>query len=216
MKEKLKNKTVIILVRHGECRGNREGLFRGRSDFPLNEVGIMQARELAQEIKQFHPSRIYTSPLTRATQTAEEIKKECKIEVEKREALNNIELGPWEGKSKEYISREYPKEWEIWLKEPEKLSFSNMEPLYSVQKRAREDLDNIIKKHTGECVVIVSHRALLKPLISSCIGICQPYFWRIHLDTASYTIIHHKKEQGFILVQLNQNKHLSEFITEWQ
>ncbi|MFA7202961.1 MAG: histidine phosphatase family protein, partial [Candidatus Caldatribacteriota bacterium] len=81
MKEKLKNKTVIILVRHGECRGNREGLFRGRSDFPLNEVGIMQARELAQEIKQFHPSRIYTSPLTRATQTAEEIKEECKIEV---------------------------------------------------------------------------------------------------------------------------------------
>jgi phosphoserine phosphatase len=210
------NRTVIIIVRHGECRGNREGLFRGRSDFPLNEVGLYQARELARELKTLQPTIIFTSPLLRAIQTAEAIKRECKVEIEEREALNNIELGPWEGKSKDYIAQNYSEQWQVWLNEPEKLIVPGMESLDSVQKRVKRDLDDIIKHHWGETVIVVSHRAVLKPLIASCLGINSPYFWRIHLDTASYSTIHYEKKQGFILVQLNQNKHLNEFISEWQ
>jgi phosphoserine phosphatase len=210
------NRTVIIIVRHGECRGNREGLFRGRSDFPLNEVGLYQARELARELKTLQPTMIFTSPLLRAIQTAEAIKRECKVEIEEREALNNIELGPWEGKSKDYIAQNYSEQWQVWLNEPEKLIVPGMESLDSVQKRVKRDLDDIIKHHWGETVIVVSHRAVLKPLIASCLGINSPYFWRIHLDTASYSTIHYEKKQGFILVQLNQNKHLNEFISEWQ
>ncbi|MFW5879595.1 MAG: histidine phosphatase family protein [bacterium] len=210
------NRTVIIIVRHGECRGNREGLFRGRSDFPLNELGLYQARELARELKTLQPTMIFTSPLLRAIQTAEAIKRECRVEIEEREALNNIELGPWEGKSKDYIAQNYSEQWQVWLNEPEKLILPGMESLDSVQKRVKRDLDDIIKHHWGETVIVVSHRAVLKPLIASCLGINSPYFWRIHLDTASYSTIHYEKKQGFILVQLNQNKHLNEFISEWQ
>ncbi len=209
-------RTCIIIVRHGECKGNREGLFRGRSDFPLNEVGLYQARELAREIKTMQPTRVFTSPLLRAMQTAKAIRQECNIEVEEREALNNIKLGPWEGKSKDYIAQKYPEQWQVWLNEPEKLIIPGMESLDAVQERAKRDLDDIIKHHWGETVIVVSHRAVLKPLIASCLGLSKPYFWRIHLDTASYSIIHYERKQGFILVQLNQNKHLTEFISEWQ
>ena len=45
--------TLIILVRHGECEGNIKGMFRGRADFPLNERGLIQAQDLAQELKSF-------------------------------------------------------------------------------------------------------------------------------------------------------------------
>jgi len=216
MRKNHSDRTVIIIVRHGECKGNREGLFRGRSNFPLNEVGLYQARELAREIKIMQPTRIFTSPLLRAIQTAQAIKQECHVEVEEREALNNIKLGPWEGKSKDYIAQKYPEQWQVWLKEPEKLIIPGMESLDSVQERAKRDLNDIIKRHRGETVIIVSHRAVLKPLIASCLGIGSSYFWRIHLDTASYSIVHYEKKQGFILVQLNQNKHLDEFISEWQ
>ena len=130
--------------------------------------------------------------------------------------MNNIKLGPWEGKSKDYIAQKYPEQWQVWLKEPEKLIIPGMESLDSVQERAKRDLNDIIKRHRGETVIIVSHRAVLKPLIASCLGIGNSYFWRIHLDTASYSIVHYEKKQGFILVQLNQNKHLDEFISEWQ
>jgi len=62
--------TLIILVRHGECEGNIKGMFRGRTDFPLNERGLIQAQDLAKELKNFSIKHIYSSPLTRARQTA--------------------------------------------------------------------------------------------------------------------------------------------------
>jgi probable phosphoglycerate mutase len=210
------NRTVIIIVRHGECKGNREGLFRGRSNFPLNETGLNQVKELAKAIRAMQPTMVFTSPLLRAVQTAKAIQKECNIRVKYKEAFNNIMLGPWEGKSKDYIAQKYPEQWQVWLNEPEKLIVPGMESLDSVQERAKRDLDDIIKHHWGETVIVVSHRAVLKPLIASCLGISSPYFWRIHVDTASYSILHYHKRQGYILVQLNQNKHLDEFISEWQ
>lgn len=210
-----KVRTKIILVRHGECQGNREGLFRGRSDFPLNEQGLIQAKELALEMKQYNPFRIFTGPLSRTKQTALAISQECHIDIEMREGINNIELGPWEGQVKQVIAREYPEQWEIWLNEPEKLSVPGIETLEHVQKRARRELDKIVKEFTGKTVIIVSHRAVLKPLIASCLKISKPYFWRIHIDTAAYSILHYKKGLGYTLVQLNQNRHLTEFISEW-
>ena len=210
-----KIRTRIILVRHGECQGNREGLFRGRSDFPLNEQGLVQAKELAIEMKQYKPFKVFTGPLSRAKQTALTISQECHTEVEICEGINNIELGPWEGQNKQFIAQKYPEQWKTWLHEPEKLSVPGIETLQQVQRRASRELSKIVKDFTGKTVIIVSHRAVLKPLIASCLKIAKPYFWRIHIDTAAYSILHYKNRLGYTLIQLNQNKHLSEFISEW-
>ena len=207
--------TLIILVRHGECEGNIKGMFRGRTDFPLNKRGLVQAQDLAQELKSFPIKYIYTSPLSRARQTAEAIAEQCRIEVEVEEKFNNIELGSWEGRFKKEIAQEYPKEWELWVNNPEKLKVEDMETLYDVQKRAKACLDNLISKHGGETLAVVTHRAVLKPLIAACLNIASPYFWKIHLDTASYSLLSYKKERGYCLIQSNQNKHLKEYVTEW-
>lgn len=209
-------KTKIILVRHGECRGNREGLFRGRSDFPLNERGFIQAKELAAEMRLFLPVKVFTGPLSRAKQTAEIIAAECNVETEECANFNNIKLGPWEGQTKDFISHKYPEQWEVWLNEPEKLTVNGIEKLAEVQARAKRGLEKIIDCYSGKTVVIVSHRAVLKPLIASCLEIGKPYFWRIHMDTAAYSILYFEPERGFTLVQLNQNRHLGEYISEWE
>jgi len=207
--------TVIILVRHGECEGNIKGMFRGRTDFPLNERGLIQARDLALELKNFPIKYIYTSPLSRARQTAEAISQECGIEVKVEEQFNNIELGNWEGRFKKEIAELYPKEWELWVNNPEKLRMKGMETLYDVQMRTKACLDSLVSQHSGETLAIVTHRAVLKPLIAGCLNIASPYFWRIHLDTASYSLLSHKEGRGYCLLQLNQTKHLKEYVTEW-
>ena len=207
--------TLIILARHGECEGNIKGMFRGRTDFPLNERGLIQARDLAKELKNFPLKHIYTSPLSRARQTAEAIGQECGIEVKLEEQFNNIELGSWEGQFKEEIARLYPKEWELWVNNPEELRVDDMETLYDVQKRTKACLDSLVSRYDGEVLVVVSHRAVLKPLIAACLNIASPYFWRIHLDTASYSLLSYKEGRGYCLLQLNQTKHLKEYVTEW-
>ncbi|HCL90550.1 MAG TPA: phosphoglycerate mutase [Candidatus Atribacteria bacterium] len=207
--------TLIILVRHGECEGNIKGMFRGRTDFPLNERGLVQAQDLAQELKSFPLKHIYTSPLSRARQTAEAISRQCRIEVKTEEQFNNIELGSWEGRFKKEIAELYPKEWELWVNNPEKLKVKDMETLYDVQMRAKACLDSLVSQHNGETLAIVTHRAVLKPLIAACLNIALPYFWKIHLDTASYSLLSYKEGRGYCLLQLNQTKHLKEYVTEW-
>ena len=207
--------TLIFLVRHGECEGNIKGMFRGRTDFPLNKRGFTQAQDLARELKSFSLKYIYTSPLVRARQTAEAIGEQCGVEVKAEEGFNNIKLGSWEGRFMKEIAGQYPEEWELWIHNPEKLRVKNMETLYDVQKRAKACLDSLVSKHEGETLAVVSHRAVLKPLISACLNIASPYFWKIHLDTASYSLLSYKKDKGYCLIQLNQTKHLKEYVTEW-
>lgn len=206
--------TTIILIRHGECEGNIKGMFRGRSDFPLNERGLAQARDLARELKSFPIQHIFTSPLLRARQTAEIIACEHGLEIKIEEGLNNIELGRWEGRLMQEIARLYPQEWGLWLNNPEQLKLKDMETLYEVQIRAKHCLDRLVEQYSGEVLTLVSHRAVLKPLVAACINIASPYFWKIHFDTASYSILTHRVVRGYCLVQLNQNKHLKEYCTE--
>ena len=207
--------TLIFLVRHGECEGNIKGMFRGRTDFPLNKRGFIQAQDLARELKSFPLKYIYTSPLVRARQTAEAIGEQCGVEVKAEEGFNNIKLGSWEGRFMKEIAGQYPEEWELWIHNPEKLRVKNMETLYDVQKRTKVCLDSLVSQHNGEVLTVVSHRAVLKPLISACLNIASPYFWKIHLDTASYSLLSYKKDKGYCLIQLNQTKHLKEYVTEW-
>jgi len=207
--------TLIILVRHGECEGNIKRMFRGRADFPLNERGLIQAQDLTRELKNFPVKYIYSSPLVRARQTAEAIGEQCGAEVKIEEGFSNIELGSWEGRFMKEIAQEYPKEWELWVNNPEKLKVEDMETLYDVQKRAKACLDSLVSQHNGEVLVVVSHRAVLKPLIAACLNIASPYFWKIHLDTASYSLLSCKNGRGYCLIQSNQTKHLKEYITEW-
>lgn len=208
-------RTKIILVRHGECKGNLEGLFRGRTDFPLNETGRRQAQSVARALKQVGLSRVFSSPLSRAMETARAIADKCKIPLEVRQGFNNMALGPWEGRPKDEILTEFPEEWEIWLSHPERLSLPGSESLSDVQRRAVANLDFLVRKYPGETIAVVSHRALLKPLMTAALGIEEPSFWRLHIDTASWSLLTHEKERGYCLVSLNQTSHLDSFVSEW-
>ena len=210
-----KNMTTVILIRHGECEGNREGLFRGRTDFPLNEAGRKQARSLAEAIKPMTPSIVYSSPLLRAEETARIISEGCGAELALRQGFINIALGRWENRKKADIQQEYPEEWRLWLSHPERLRMAGGETLGDVRRRAFANLDVLVKGHAGGVFAIVSHRAVLKPLLAEVLDIGDPYFWKVHLDTASFSILRHEKDRGYCLTTLNQTYHLGRFISEW-
>lgn len=207
--------TRIILVRHGESEGNERGLFRGRTDFPLTERGRTQARELAQALTGKDIRAVYTSPLIRARETAELIASACDAPMEERQGFTNMALGAWEGHPKTEIAQENPEEWSLWLNNPERLHLANAESFSQVQRRAFSNIQNLIRIHEGETFVIVSHRTILKPLVAACLGISEPYFWRLHFDMASYSTLIHETMRGYTLTLLNETGHLSEIPAEW-
>lgn len=206
--------TKIILVRHGETQGNREGLFRGQADFPLNENGLRQAHELAQALKGYRLEVVYSSPLSRARVTAELIAKPHNLKVEIEPGFNNIRLGIWEGRPKAEIEKESPQLWRLWTTEPERLQLPDAETLKDVQVRAFSAIERIAHENSGQTLAVVTHRAVLKPLLARALGIPEPYFWKLHLDTGSYSILEHTPERGYTLSLLNETSHLKGFIRE--
>ncbi len=206
----------FYLIRHGETSGNLEGRFRGRKDFPLNSRGMKQAEDLAEALKDVHFSAVYSSPLLRAKQTAQAIAENSVCSLEIAEPLNNISLGNWEGVLKSEIKEKYPNLYDLWLTNPEKLRIKGMETLAQVKKRSVEFIKFLVANYGTDDrnIAIVTHRAVLKPLIAGLLDIKSPYFWKIHIDTASYSIIEYEPQKEYLLYQLNQNMHLEDKIIE--
>lgn len=203
----------LYFIRHGESVGNREDRFRGRHDFQLNQNGIRQAEALRDELRGIPFDAVYSSPLSRALKTAQ-IMADGKIPVTIRDGFNNISLGDWENELKSTIRENYPDLWKLWKTVPEKLDFPGMETLARVRKRAYKVLTSVMKSHEDGRIAIVTHRAVLKPLFAEMLNIPEPYFWKLHIDTASYSIAEYLPERGFTFTVINQTKHLKDFIRE--
>lgn len=203
----------LILVRHGECQGNTENRFRGRSDFPLNETGLYQAEEVAEALSGFDVRAVYTSPLQRSFQTARTIAKKHDLHPVPEEGINNIRLGPWEGQPKDEIRDTFPEQWAIWKENPEALELENAEKLSDVQLRSLEAVQKIYQTHREGSVVLVSHRGVIKPLLAGLLEIASPYFWKLHIDTCAYSVVAFNYNT-FMLMEHNHTAHLSKFSVE--
>ncbi len=206
--------TTVLLIRHGETAGNREGLFRGQKDFPLNENGRSQAKALAEELRAWKIDAIYSSPLSRTLETVRPLAESHGLPVIEEPGFTNIRLGDWEGVAKKWVEENQPELWKIWIMEPERLHRPGAETLAQVQERAFLTLERIVGREQEKVAAVVSHRAVLKPLIARCLGIPAPYFWKIHMDTAAYSILEYTLERGYTLTLLNQTRHLQDFIRE--
>ena len=204
-----KDKTSIYLIRHGECAGNKENRIRGCMDFPLNETGGLQAHALAKAMKDKNIEYIYSSPLSRAMTTAGILGDALGLPYEGREGFCNIHLGPWENRKKAELAVEEPEKWQTWLDQPEELKIEGGETLDEVRDRALAELDRVIEEHRGCNIALVAHRGVLKPLMAGALGVSRPCYWRLHVDTASYSLLTFDSLHGYCLMGLNYTAHLA-------
>lgn len=202
------DKTTVYLIRHGECAGNKENRIRGCVDFPLNENGVLQAHALAEAMKDKKIDYIYTSPLSRATSTAAILGEALGLPYEARGGFCNIHLGPWENRIKAELAVEEPEKWQTWLNQPEELVIEGGETLDQVRDRALAELNKIIAEHRGANIALIAHRGVLKPLMAGALGVQRPSYWRLHVDTASYSVLTFDSLHGYCLMGLNFTEHL--------
>ena len=88
-------KSPLYIIRHGQTELNNRKVLQGRSDHPLNENGIAQARDAAEKLKGITFDVVWSSPLIRALQTAKIIVPDAKPRIDER--LIEMEYGPYEG-----------------------------------------------------------------------------------------------------------------------
>lgn len=199
--------TQIYLVRHGQTQWNREEIFRGTADIPLNESGIREAHLAAESLKERAIKAVFSSPLARAKQTAEAIAGLHGLEVRIIEGLKDLCFGEWQGVSHQAVLERYPELFRQWLREPHRVTFPGGESLGAIQSRAVEAVKKVVLKHPEETIVMVSHRVVNRALICGLVGIDLSRFWQIGQDTTAINLLTWKHGR-FILTCLNDTCHL--------
>jgi broad specificity phosphatase PhoE len=199
--------TKVYVVRHGQTAWNLEEVFRGRMDIPLDETGKKEVHLAGEALKDETLHAIYSSPLSRSMETAENIAKFQDISVTPLESIIDISYGEWEGVSLVEVRKKYPDLYDLWLKEPHNITFPGGESLEQVRVRTRNAIDDLLEKHKNENIALVAHRVPNKVICCNLIGIDNSNFWRIQQDTASTNLFVYKDGQ-WIISYLNDTSYL--------
>ena len=181
--------TRIILMRHGETGWNQNERFRGRVDIPLDEVGVKQAAAAAAALRGQYPlTAIYSSPLARARQTADIVAAEYGLRVTDLPDLTDLDFGDWEGLAVQEVAERYPDLFRLWREEPQRLHIPRGETLDEARTRGVTSLRDIVARHPGQTVAIVTHRVLCKLLLCAVLGLDNSRFWVIDQATTAINV----------------------------
>lgn len=149
--------TNIFLIRHGETQWNLEQRFQGSLNSPLTDKGRRQACDAAEAMKELHFDYVYSSPLSRAFDTACLLVAGRGQPVIVDEALREINLGPWEGVTRAEVEGNYPEEYEKFWRLSVDYGVAGAESFVSVQARMVGAIENIFKQYAGKNILLVSH-----------------------------------------------------------
>ncbi len=199
--------TTIYLIRHGETEWNREEIFRGRADISLNTIGFREAELIGEYLKGMDIHVVYSSPLSRARETARRIAQVFNLKVQPLEGMIDMNFGRWEGRPLKEVQVHEEELYQQWKERPHQVRFPGGESLDEVRIRAMDTLEGVVQAHHGKNIVLVSHRVINRVIISGILGLDNSHFWQIGQDPAAINLIQFK-EGKFILSLLNETCHL--------
>ena len=200
--------TRIYLVRHGATVLSAEDAFAGETDVALSEEGRAQARSLAARLAGEPIAAFYASPMGRTMETARILAGPHGLEVLPRDGLREISHGHWEGRKRSEVEALFPEEYARWEADPYSSAPSGGESGLAVTARALPELLRIVEAHRDRHVLLVSHKATIRLLVSILLGF-DPRAYRDRLDQspASLNILDFRDASHARLSLFNDTSH---------
>jgi broad specificity phosphatase PhoE len=177
------NVTRLFLVRHGATTATEEDRFSGSSGAELSDLGRWQAARLGERLSQQGLTAAYASPLSRAFDTARIIGDCCGLDPITRDGLREIGHGHWEGLKRKDVEAQFAPEYAAWEADPFTFAPEGGESGVGVLARALPVIREIVTAHPGGRILVVSHKATLRLVLSSLLAF-DPRGYRDRLDQA--------------------------------
>ena len=162
--------TRLLLVRHGATVLSAEDRFAGSTDVELSDEGRAQAKGLAQRLEDENLAAVYCSPMKRTVETATLAVAPHAIVPETVDGLREISHGRWEGMTRAEVEEAFSQEYAAWEADPFTFAPQGGESGLNVLARSLPVIREIVVRHEGEAVLVVSHKATIRLLISSLLG----------------------------------------------
>lgn len=161
----------LYLLRHGETVYSRTGGYCGDLDAELTPEGQQMAAAFAQVYQALPWEAVYASPMKRTIATAQPLCDRLGLELQIREGLREIRYGEWEGQTADWARQQDKETYVRWLTEPAWNSPPGGETAVQVANRAMPVIAEIQAQHPNGNVLIVSHKATLRIILCSLLGI---------------------------------------------
>jgi broad specificity phosphatase PhoE len=201
--------TRIVLVRHGQTAWNKDVRFRGRADVELDGFGLRQAEATGRYVAARWPVvAVYASPMRRAMQTAEAVARAHGLTAHPLPGLLDVDFGQWQGLSPDEVAQRSPDLFRAWAEAPHTVHFPGGESLDDVRQRILAGLDEVVARHRGQAVALVSHTVANRVLLCAILGLSNASFWRLGQDTCAVNVFDVEDDGAFTLLLLNDTCHL--------
>lgn len=181
----------IYFVRHGETTYSQTGGFCGAIDPELTPAGSQMAEQFAATYAKVPWEAVYVSPMKRTIATAKPLCDAVGIEMQLHDGLREINYGDWEGKTVEEVKKDYEEDYINWLTEPAWNAPTNGgETSVEIASRSSLVIAEIQEKYKSGNVLVVSHKATIRIILCSLLGIdLGRYRYRIGALAASVSIV---------------------------
>lgn len=205
------NTTRLFMVRHGSTQLSTEDRFAGAVDVELSEEGKFQAAQLAERLADDSIAAVYCSPMRRTIQTATILAGPHNISLIQRDGLREIHHGHWEGMRRADVEAQFPEEYAAWEEDPLTFAPEGGEAGVNVIARALPIIREIVLEYRGQNVLLVSHKATLRLIISSLLGFdARGYRDRLDQSPASLNVLDFKDPVRARLMLFNDVSHYTD------
>ena len=202
--------TRFLLVRHGTTDWLEQELLHGISDIPLSKYGKNQAKLTAKTFTGIKVEHLYSSPLSRAMQTAEEISKVTSLEIEPIDGLKEMDFGWLEGKRDHWSTvRGKPILVIFYILSRLISGLLTGERFWKFNHRVINAWKKIVTENPSGTVSVVAHSGVLRNILTHEFGGCPIYNRRFPIATCSISEIKCDNNGNMRLIEVNRNSHLS-------
>ena len=204
--------TNVLLIRHGQSRGNAERRFGGHTATPLSARGRNQAQATARTLKSEALTAIYSSDLARAVETAKPLSDLTGLPIHGTSAFRERSVGVMEGLTFEDAAQQHPEQYAALLRRDFEFVLSGGESYRQLLDRAWQKLDEIIEQNRGGKIAVFSHTGTICILALHLMGALDaPELKPVWISSGNCGITRFElRDDGFVRVLcVNDTSHLS-------
>lgn len=181
MRGRTENSMKMYIMRHGETDWNKVFRLQGRSDIPLNETGRRMAENAAKGLRDVPFTRIYSSPLIRAYETASIVRGDRDIPIITDERIIEISFGANEGQKYDKTKPgDYP-ELAKFFREPDiYVPAEGGEAISELNARTADFIRFLADTYgnSDELILVTTHGAAIRGILSYVKGTAIRDFWK--------------------------------------
>lgn len=178
---------TFYLIRHGNNDMVGEAIAGWSPGINLNAQGREQAERLAWKLLGRGITRIYSSPLERALETAAPIARALGLKVEVRETLGEVRFGEWTGER--FADLEADPRWKQFNSYRAGTRAPGGEMMLESQVRMVTELETLRARHGSETMAVVSHGDIIRSALVYYAGMSIDLYQRLEIRPASFSVL---------------------------